>query len=566
MKKLLYISVVTGILVTTGACEKFLEPELDNQLSDGEMLGNPAFYEGLLLSAYQAMPGQYNFNIDVASDDAVTNNKDSDYLRMATGEWQASYNPASMWNYAYQWIYYINAFLEDFEQVDWDLNDPDIDAGHLQRLKGEAYGLRAWYEFQLLQNHSGIGTDGTLLGYPIVDRVIGIEDEFRIPRATYEASVAQIMTDLDTAIANLPDVYEDIKDDNLHNKTFGEVFTNRLNGLAAKALKVRVALHAASPAFGTYTWEQAATIAGEMIAEYGGMAAFVTDFEAGVRYWLNNASSEIIWARSIAKNLDLEEGNFPPSLFGNGETNPSQELVDAFFMKNGFPITHAAALFDPNQPYKNRDPRLGACVVYNNSLLKETPIKTSEGSLDDGVNYGITSTRTGYYLKKFMNESVNLEEGNTNSTNHFFTYARWSEVFLNFAEAANEAWGPDGDPNGYGFTADLVVRAFRARAGMPAFDTYMEYFVTNADQLREVIRSERRVELCFEGTRFWDIRRLGETEVMRQPVSGMFITDSTSVYEVREVEARLYQDHMIYGPVPYNETLKYDLVQNQGWN
>jgi hypothetical protein len=370
MKKLRYISLAL-LLLAGVSCEKFLDPELDNQLDEDELKANPAFYEGLLLSAYHALPGQYNFNIDVASDDAVTNDKNSNYLRMATGEWKASFSPASEWDYAYEWIYYINSFLEKYEEVVWDYTDPAINWGHLSRLKGEAYGLRAWYQFLLLQAHGGIGADGNLLGFPIIDQVLRISDDFFIPRSSYEESVNRIMTDLDTAIANLPDIYSDIKDDNTYNRTFGERFTNRMNGLAAKALKVRVALYAASPAFGVYTWEQAATLAGDLIAEYGGMDAFVTDANDALAFWLDAASPEIIWATSIANNLNLEEANFPPSLFGNGETNPSQELVDNFFMENGFPIDHPAALYDPQRPYKDRDPRLSRFIVYNGNSLKE---------------------------------------------------------------------------------------------------------------------------------------------------------------------------------------------------
>lgn len=565
MKKLQYILPLILVLPLLGSCEKFLEPELDNQLTDEEMLANPAFYEGLLLSAYQAMPGQYS-NMDVASDNAVTNDKESPYLRMATGEWSASFSPVSQWGWAYMWIYYINAFLENMEEVVWDLDEPEINQGHLRRLKGEAYGLRAWYQMRLLMVHSGTGTDGSLLGFSIVDEVIGIEDDFRIPRSGYEVCVDRIMADLDSAIANLPDVYEDIKGDNDHNRTQGVRYTNRMNGLAARALKVRLAQHAASPAFGIYTQEQVAVLAGELIAANGGMAAFVSDVNKGLKFWLSPDSPEIIWACSIAKNLSLEEENFPPSLFGKGRTNPSQELVDVFYMQNGFPIDHPASLYDPDNPYKNRDPRLSMFILRNGGLLKEKVISTSIGSGDDGINSLLTSTRTGYYLKKLLHENVNLEAGNTNPTNHFYTYARWSEIFLIYAEAANEAWGPDGDPNGYGFTPKEIIRAFRLRAGFRQPDTFMDYYVGNTGALREVIRAERRVELCFEGFRFWDMRRNLELETMKKPVSGMFITDSTGTHQVQEVEPRAYEDYMISAPIPYIETLKFDIIQNQGWN
>ena len=165
-----------------------------------------------------------------------------------------------------------------------------------------------------------------------------------------------------------------------------------------------------------------------------------------------------------------------------------------------------------------------------------------------------------------MDYNGNLTAGSVNQTYHYYTYLRWTEVFLNFAEAGNEAWGPDQDPNGYGFTPKDVVRKTRERGGIIKDDLFMKYYVTNIEALRQLIKDERRIELSFEGHRFWDIRRWGDVEIMKQPVSAMFITDSTKVHEVREVEQRLYEDHMIYGPVPYLETLKYDIVQNEGWN
>jgi hypothetical protein len=142
-----------------------------------------------------------------------------------------------------------------------------------------------------------------------------------------------------------------------------------------------------------------------------------------------------------------------------------------------------------------------------------------------------------------------------------------TEVLLNYAEAANEAWGPTGDPNGLGFTAKIKIAELRARAGITAPDPYLQG-ITDAGVLRELIRNERRVELCFEGFRFWDIRRWENGAVnISNPATGVQIINNLGVltYNYLQVEPRIYEPFMIYGPIPYNETLKYNIIQNAGW-
>ena len=547
------------------SCEKFLEPGLDNRLTEEEMLSDPAYFEGILLHAYRNMPSSVEFNDDVVSDDAVTNDKDSEFLLMATGEWKSSFYPLSKWSTAYNEIFYINSFLDDMDQVTWSWQNPEVNENHFKRLKGEAHGLRAWWMFQILQYHGGMSADGRLLGFPIIKDPLSIDDDFRRPRNTYEECVDQILADIDTAVKYLPDTYQDIPGDPVYNSTFGDRFTNRLSGLAAKALKSRVTLFAASPAFAYLEWEDAAVAAGSILSENGGLSALSP---TGLEFYADHQDPEIIWNNAYTNNNILERQNFPPSKFGNGRTNPTQDLVDVFPMKNGLPVTEPLSGYNPADPYLNRDPRLKKYIVYNGNIIKDT-IHTHNDAPVDGINNTINSTRSGYYLKKFMLESkVNLTPGNVTTAEHFVTYFRFTEIFLNYAEAANEAWGPNADPMGYGFTARDVISAIRTRAGLPelAEDNYLNSMTGSKEQFRELIRNERRIELCFEGFRFWDIRRWELTNIMSDPVNAMYIDfDNPSPYAVQFLGNRNYEDYMIYGPVPYNEILKYDLIQNVGW-
>jgi hypothetical protein len=568
MRKYIHVCLLI-IGVNLLSCEKFLEPKPDGTLTEDEIITSPGFAEGLLLTAYYNLPAEYDFSTDVACDDAVTNEKGSAFREMATGNWKSSNDPISMWTSSYEQIYYINKFLEIYTSVRW-ANDLQLsqeendlkDELHKKRLKGEAHALRAWYKYQLLQHHAGKSADGRLLGFPVIDKVIEQGADWKLPRNTFAQCVTSIFTDLDTAIANLPAEWVDGSEEAV-KITSGKRFENRINGNTARALKSRVALLAASPAFSAsnaVSWEEAATIAGDLLETLGDL------YSKGNVFYKEISSREILWNRSKVQSRNREENNFPPSLFGYGRTNPSQNLVDAFPMKNGYPIDHDSSGYDPENPYMDRDPRLYNYVIFNDAAFKSTPINTYIGASQDGINSLETSTRTGYYLKKLMAEGVVLTPGSPVDAVHNYTYVRMTEVLLNYCEAANEAWGPEGDPNGYGFTALSKMAELRGRAGL-APDDYLAS-VTDQAGLRELIRNERRLELCFEGFRFWDIRRWDDLATMTAPVRGVYITfeaDSTFSYSYSNIENRVFTPDMIYGPVPYEETLKYDLEQNAGW-
>lgn len=555
------------------SCEKLISPMSDNVLTDEQLLSTSIKAEGLLLKAYTALPDDYTFSTDVASDDAVSNDPASVFRSMAVGSWQATNNAISMWTYAYENIFYINKFLSIYDKVVWSSN-PNLTAAvndlrnslHKKRLKGEAYALRGYYKWLLLQYHSGMTDGGQLLGFPIIDKYITTDADWAFPRNTVAQCVASIFSDLDTAAKSLPKTWVDLPAGGINgdiNATSGARFNNRINGNAALAIKSRVALLAASPAFSAssgVSWAQAATIAGPLLKDLGALYA------SGRVFYKEKANKEIMWNRSVSQKRTWEQNNFPPSLFGYGRTNPTQNLVDAFGMKNGYPITIGASTYNPATPYTNRDPRFYDYIVYNTSLLKSTAINTYIGAASNGINNLLTSTRTGYYLKKFMIESVKLDPGSSVNAEHTYTLVRMTEVLLNYAEAANEAWGPDADPNAYGFTARQLLVNLRNRGGITQPDAYLAT-ITDASGLRALIHNERRIEMCFEGFRFWDIRRWNEISTMKTAAKAAIITNNAGAfsYVYSNIEERKFTDNMIYGPVPYSETVKYSLVQNKGW-
>ena len=537
------------------SCQEFVTPANDNTITEKQVKDNADAAEGVMLSAYGNLDGLGSPILAIATDDAVSNEEGNVHRRMATGEWTARFNPVGEWQAAYDAIYQLNLFINDIvNEVDWAVLSDYEQREFKKRLKGEAYGLRALYEFKLLQKHSGL-VNQQLRGFPIVESALNNQDDFKIPRSSFQESLNQILADADSAIKYLPDEFNQSGRASL---VYGQGFRGRINARAAQGIKSRATLLAASPAYDVIEWEQAAEATAPLLTDIGGPSGLSM---SGNEYWLDENDPEIIWRDDYNNNITREESNFPPSKFGNGHVNPSQNLVESFPTEDGYPISHTQASYDANNPYENRDPRLSKYIVYNGMEFAGDTIRTGPNTGDDGLNNTTNSTRTGYYLKKMLDENVSLDPAGGSPTRHFKTHMRYTEFFLNFAEAANEAWGPDGDPNGYGFTARDIIAKTRERAGISQPDDYLST-IAGKEEMRELIRNERRLELCFEGYRFWDLRRWNKD--LDQPVRGVSIT-SNGVEEIT-VEQRQYQDHMRYGPIPFFEVLKYDeLNQNDGW-
>jgi hypothetical protein len=573
--------------LTLGGCEKMLNPEWDYHSTFDRIYTDPFWANGLIGTAYSLVPNYGLSSSEVATDNAVTNNKLDQYLRMATGQWSALYNPVNQWDNCNRGILYINKFLIYVDTVNWQSTSNEINLMYNRRLKGEAYALRGLFKYHLLQTVGGLGSNGELLGIPIYNEFLDIQDNFNVPRASFTESVDQIYSDLDKALeyltmndykditlaSQLPPGLESVNVTN-YNLVFGSRNNQLISGRIVKAIKARVALLAASPAFssGDITlWENAANYSGAIITAGGGIAALDQN---GHRYYdqtrvdaidltKNIDQAEMIWRRSIATDNYREQANFPPSLYGNGNVNPTQNLVDAFPGKNGYPISNPLSLYNPVKPYDNRDPRLALYIIYNGSTFKSTTIKTGVGGAINAKDSVSTSTRTGYYLKKLLREDVNMNPVATTTKKHYNPLIRYTEMFLIYAEAANEAWGPDGT-GANGFSARGAIAAIRKRAGITQPDNYLAS-ITTKEAMRDLIRNERRIELCFEGFRFWDLRRWKVD--LTESAKGININPYNATFTVVDVEPRVYDNtYMHYGPLPQGEVIKYNaLIQNDKW-
>jgi hypothetical protein len=584
------LTILAAASLALTSCDDLFEPAIENNLGVDYMYNNAGYAEGVLGNAYTRIPcGSFPFS-EVATDDAVSNDTGNDWRKLAGGEWTSEKNKTERWRDCRAAIMYINMFLARAEKVHW-ADDEIASKMFCDREKGEAYGLRAMYMYYLLQAHGGMTADGQLMGVPIITEEEDVHSEHNLPRNTFADCMKAIYDDCQKAIELLPSEYKDIETDDevpakykeigatkgQFNRVFGLIFRGRVNATIVQAFRSKAALLAASPAFQASgaKYEDAANYAAEVLDKIGGVEGMDP---TGWTWYANTKEinglangecpKEVLWRGEKSENNDWEKDNFAPSLEGKGRINPTQNFVDAFPMANGMPITEDGSGYDANDPYANRDPRLAAYVLYNGCKegVNDTEINTAVDGTKDGINKEVgKSTRTGYYLRKLLRQDVNLDPNKTTKQHHYTPRIRYTELFLNYAEAANEAWGPTGKGS-HNYSAYDVIKALHNRAGVG--NDYLESIKTNKEKMRELIRNERRIELSFEGFRFWDIRRWNLVDEMKAEVYGMSIStvDGEKKYTVVPVDTRNYKDYMIYGPIPNTEMLKFDqLQQNVGW-
>lgn len=561
-----------------------LDPQVENTFGNEATWSFPDYAEGVLLNAYAAIPGRFiNYNsnfLDVATDNAVTNDYGSNIYEVATSGITPSFNPVGNWNRAYDQFRNIHLFLENGlgDNVIYNLTDEAADQQYRERLEGEAHYLRAWWGFQLLQEFGGKTDSGIALGYPIVTENptdSELQNPTDITRNTYEECVAQILSDIEAAISLLPFEYKG------GSNVTGITGLGRADDQVAIALKSRVLLYAASPAYqddditkllgmgsfsvvdrGEYRrkWIMAASAAQEALDLVGN----VPGLKEGM-FTNNNTPNEFIW-RKYHNDRVMEDLNFPPLDYGKGYTSPSQNLVNSFPAKNGYPIGHPQANYDPENPYAQRDPRLELNVLYNGENFLGDPLETFIGGRDSKEkNYN--ATRTGYYVRKWLALENLLEPENLGSQHHYYVLFRKTELLLNFAEASNEAYGPLGIGEGNSMSALDAMKMIRKKAGINNQDYVISIAASGQKEFRKLIQNERRIELAFENHRFFDMRRW--LLPLNEDVNGVKITktaDDSFSFQEYKVEARPFnQLRDYYLPIPYDEQIKSDLINNLGW-
>lgn len=599
INKILVASMVCGFSAGLTSCDDLFTPALENNLELSEMYTDPTFARGLIDNAFLVLPYDGSSVSDVATDDAVSNDNSNTYKQMATGTWTSQTNPINQWETRYHSIQYCNLFLENIDKVQWDYTSEALNQMHMDLYRGQALALRGLHMFYLLRAHCGM-VNGQLMGVPILTTYLGSDADYNLPRNTFKECIDQIMADFDEAMKYLPAKFGDVSADAVpakyaamggndaeYNRAFGNLQRGKIDATIITALKAQVALFAASPAYatgGAMSYADAAKYAADYLKLRGGLAAVdptgwkwydQKDFIKNYKF-TDPDPVEIVWRGTVGDSHSMESDNFPPTLYGNGRINPTQNLVDAFPMANGYPITDGASGYDASNPYENRDPRLHAYILINgdkigasgNTIITASDTKPTDPEYIDGLNHeNGKSTTTGYYLRKLMRDDVNLSPSSTTDQRHFGARIRTTELLLDYAEAANEAQGPLAQVGGANYSAYDVVKALRARCHESGWqDPYLESIKGDQAKMRELIRNERRLELCFENHRFWDLRRWKAS--LTEGARGVNITSGSGStnYAPINVEARQYDDYQIYGPIPYSEIRKWsNLEQNDGW-
>jgi hypothetical protein len=613
IKKILLMGFIIALM---GSCVNYLDPYPQGNYDSEQIWQYQELVQGLIGYCYDQVNSNtrnYNDNegvyMDGATDDAVITSPTHVLRRYAQNTMTTSQDPfATYWDRDYRAIRNCNLFLKDRRgyNTKFILNTVWNDLVR-KRLQGEAFALRAWFEFDLLQKFGGKGTNGVMLGFPIITDVFEATDVVNVARNTFDECVAQIIADCDSAIKYLPIAHRDYLTTAANLSYSGGKYWGRFDGISMKALKSNLYLMWASPRFNpgniVARWDSAAFNAKKVIDFkstvdiYTVRGASAFDPRAGV-VWTNPNHGEIVMTTRYNTGNDAMERMFYPGGFqGNGQIGASQELVDAFPMANGRPITDPLSLYNPANPYAGRDPRFYSYIwhndrpVYRNNTatapnLMYTFQNWNNGPAGAGKDaYGVkpTNSLTNYHIKKFVFMGLNWSDATINRQPHSKFLIRYTHMLLNFAEAANKVVGPT--TSLYGMSAQTALQYLRARktddgaAGIIATypgtaDAYLvEQATAGAAAFDALVKNERRIALCFEGTRFYDLRRWTTDAdwqtVINKPVHGVTITQNADLsfsYDFSYVaDQRNFPSP--YNPIPYSEMLKMDkLIQNEGWS
>ncbi len=542
MKKCFNFILILTILSLT-SCNYLKFDYYDGSVTETQFwkLNNSA--RGQLNQAYAYLQQGYNAYdgamLAAGCDEAVNSNLNSSINIFNNGTWSPLRTLNDAYSTNYKGIRQVNLFLLHSNTANI------IPATDIPRLRGEAFFLRAYFHFELLKRYGGV---------IIANKIYNISDTLDVPRNTFYETVAQIVMDCDSALAipTLPlAIANSASSDN-----------GRATKTAAMALKSRTLLYAASPLNNSVNditlWQKAAAAAKLVIDSKA--HTLLANYADVFNYSVAPYNQEVIFATSADNRNDIETNNAPISFAGAlGRTNPTQELVDAYEMKNGRLITDPLSGFNPSTPYLNRDPRLALSIFYNGSLYKTLTIDTYiDGK--DSKEKSINGTKTGYYMAKFLSGSATWNTATNTLVRRPWVIFRYAEILLNYAEAQNEAVGPDQSV----YDAINLIRK-RARVGVA---TDLPSGLTK-DEMRERIRNERRVELAFEEHRFYDVRRwkIGEQNFGKL-VTGMKIVKTGTVlsYEKYTVETRIFDAKNYRFPIPQSEKDKTTkLEQNSGW-
>lgn len=571
MKKYIILSIFSLTLVLTGC--NFLGETPADYASTNDVFGFENTYQKPVNQCYAYIKNGYNrvdgAFLDAATDDGTCTVQGSNIHKLAQGFISSSSTIESCWSNSYDGISQTLFTEKNLREASLFMNGKtDADVKVIKdNCIAQVLGLRALYEFDLLRHYGG---------FPILDHFMEFSDPaFKtLKRSSFEECVNNIVYLCDTAVTNLK----------VLDAEFG-----RLEKGTVLAIKAKTLVFAASALYNQASnqnpligyvnpspeeiqlrWEKAAAACAAVINLKNGATnryALSANYATLFNEILNN--NELIAFFATPKSNALENRQYPFTLSKSqgGGTVPSQQFVDAFTNSDGSTYTRA---LNAAPVYTGRDKRFDMIVGYNGSTYGTTKIYTQlgVGVTDDGLNkQQDRSTNTGYYLKKFLDTKITFSIATPVTTFHLFPIIRLADIYLMYAEAMTQAYGFE-DPKTFGLTAKAAVQKVRTRAGFTTTDKYYDGATDKVTQLQKIY-DERRIELCFEECRYFDLRRWMLTDVLKQPIKGMQIQNDGVQLNYTEItvdDKRTFEDRMYFTPIPLSETQIFTgLQQNPGW-
>lgn len=507
-----------------------------------------------------------------ATDESVYSHQGASIESYYNGAWSASNALGGTWSTCFDAIAYCNLYLDRFMNLDFpehklekDYNDQMLKYNNYQ---WEVRFLRAYFHFLMLRQYGDV---------PLMTENYNAEEANNQPRAAADDVFSFIDDECvaikDSIIANYSGAYVSIENE-----------SGRVNKLTVLALRARAALYHASPLFTQgksdsekkELWRQAALRNKEVIDSCKKVSMTLAKTYSSlfaVDNWQNSeAIKEIIFARRVADDRNMETRNFPIGMSGAGGGNcPTENLVSAYEMTNGLPISDAASGYDPRNPYADRDSRLAATVAVNGEKWPvNLPTDALEiwygGSNSRSVQYG---TPTGYYLKKYVNGEQKISGSGVTTSKHTWVLFRLGQVYLDYAEALLNYCGSGYDtPEGFSMSAAEAINLVRKRAGQPDLPTGLSF-----DEFWNRYQNERFIELAFEGHRMYDVHRWMKAPQYFTNIKVMEVTKNgdevtyTPVLNPSYITKRTWGgDYQYFWPIPQAEVLKSGaLTQNPGW-
>ncbi|MEA5404372.1 RagB/SusD family nutrient uptake outer membrane protein [Arcicella sp. DC2W] len=543
-KRIISIFVIaTGIFLSVNACKNdFLNVVPTDRVSDASILSDSSLFESYVINRYvgvrltekeaEGTPPGFGRGFEYAlwsslTDESIYNNDDNTWL-VQRGQLAPENTgiAGTIWGRSYRGIRDINYALSNLDKV-------PMSATQKNRLKGELKFLRAFRYQDLIRNYGGV----VLMKDQVLELGQDLANADIYTKSSIKDCIDYVVAELDEASTLLPR-------DNGNNWQLG-----RATKGAALALKARLLLYAASPLYNSGNW-QAAAKAAKDVMDMGKYSLYTNGYDKLFLTAENNP--EIIFERLYtqgARHVCLEISNAPNSYGGWGGNVPLQNMVDAYEMNNGKPITEPTSGYNSQDPYTNRDPRFYMTILYNNASYRTNTVQSylpgGKDSKDGPSNWN--TSKTGYYLKKFMNDNLPIDNPWDVAGTQPWIYFRYAEILLNYAEAQNEAVGPDQSV----YDAVNAIRK-RPSVNMPALQTGL----TQA-QMREVIRRERQVELAFEEHRYYDVRRWKIANVTENvPAYGIEVVrnGNTLTYNRKEaLSGRHFEEKHNFLPIPRAE-------------